>query len=96
MDVHTSSPARFHYQPTYMLMAFTKAIGLGIGIIVLKLLLPAVLTEIEQTAIAFLHGARVSATVATDLAASAGSVRFSNEPFELPRIPETRPAVVDR
>lgn len=72
-------------------MAFTKAIGLGIGIVVLKLLLPAVLTEIEHTAIAFLQGAQVSASVATDLAASAGDIRFSNEPFALPRVPETRP-----
>lgn len=71
-------------------MAFTKAIGLGISIVVLKLLLPGVLVEIEHTAIAFLQGARVSASVAADLAASAGSVRFSNEPFELPRVPDTR------
>ena len=72
-------------------MAFTKALGLGIGIIVLKLLLPGVLSEIEATAIAFLQGAQVSASVATDLAASAGDIRFSNEPFALPRVPETRP-----
>lgn len=71
-------------------MAFTKAIGLGVSIVVLKLLLPGVLVEIEHTAIAFLQGAQVSASVATDLAASAGSVRFSNEPFELPRVPDTR------
>lgn len=72
-------------------MAFTKAIGLGIAIVVLKLLLPGVLTEIEHTAIAFLQGAQVSASVATDLAASAGQVRFNNEPFVLPRVPVTRP-----
>ncbi len=72
-------------------MAFTKALGLGIAIIVLKVLLPSVLTEIEHTAIAFLTGAQVSAGVATDLAASAGDIRFSNEPFALPRVPETRP-----
>lgn len=71
-------------------MAFTKAIGLGIGIIVLKLLLPNVLTEIEHTAVAFLRGAQVSAEVATDLAASAGSARISNEPFVLPRVPDIR------
>lgn len=72
-------------------MAFTRAIGLGIAIVVLKILLPGVLSEIEHTAIAFLHGAQVSAGVATDLAASAGHVRFNNEPFALPRVPETRP-----
>ncbi|HRH55684.1 MAG TPA: hypothetical protein PK609_02355 [Candidatus Paceibacterota bacterium] len=67
-------------------MAFTKAIGLGICIIVLKVLLPGVLTEIEHVAIAFLQGARTGAEVATDLAASAGSAQFSNEPFALPRM----------
>lgn len=75
-------------------MAFTKAIGLGIGIIVLKLLLPEVLTQIEHTAIAFLYGAQVSANVATDLAASAGTIRFSNEPFQLPRVPDTHPGTI--
>ena len=69
-------------------MAFTKAIGLGVAIIVLKLLLPDVLTEIERTAVAFLEGATVSAEVASQLAASAGSVQISNEPFELPRAAE--------
>lgn len=71
-------------------MAITRALGLGIGIIVLKLLLPDVLAEIEHVAIAFLHGAQVSANVATDLAASAGSVRFSQEPFVLPRVQSIR------
>ncbi|MES2668241.1 MAG: hypothetical protein V4644_00935 [Patescibacteria group bacterium] len=72
-------------------MAFTKAIGLGIAIVVLKILLPEVLTEIENTAIAFLKGAQVLASVATDLAASTGHIQFSNEPFALPRVPVTRP-----
>lgn len=67
-------------------MAITRALGLGIGIIVLKLLLPDVLTEMEHVALAFLRGAQVSASVATDLAASAGSARFSEEPFALPRV----------
>lgn len=71
-------------------MAFTKAIGLGVAIIVLKLLLPGVLTEIERTAVAFLKGATISAEVATQLAASAGSIQISNEPFELPRAPEAK------
>ena len=71
-------------------MGVRNAIGLGIGIIVLKLLLPGVLTEIEHVAVAFLRGAHVSANVATELAASAGSIQFTNEPFELPRAPDTR------
>jgi len=65
-------------------MPIFKAIGLGICIVVLKILLPGVLSEIEDTAIAFLYGARVSAGVATDLAASVGDVRIINEPFLLP------------
>ena len=67
-------------------MSFSNAIGLGIAIIVLKLLLPGVLTAIEQTAIAFLNGALVSANVATQIAGSAASMEISNEPFELPRV----------
>jgi len=65
-------------------MPFFQAIGLGICILVLKFLVPTVLTEAEQTAIAFLKGAQVSASVATDLAASTGSIPLSNEPFVLP------------
>lgn len=72
-------------------MAITRAIGLGICIIVLKILLPGVLSAIEDTAIAFLAGAQAGATVASSLAASAGSASFSNEPFELPRAAEARP-----
>jgi len=72
-------------------MAITRAIGLGVLIIVLRFLAPQVLSEAEAVALAFLKGARISAAVATDLAASAGHARISDEPFELPRIPDTRP-----
>lgn len=65
-------------------MPINKAIGLGISIIVLKILLPDVLVQIEETAIAFLGGAKISADVATDLAASAQSARFTTESFALP------------
>lgn len=78
-------PVRF-YPLALMPMTFSRAIGLGIGIIVLKLLLPEVLSALEQTALAFLNGALVSANVATQLAGSAASVQISNEPFELPRV----------
>lgn len=71
-------------------MPLRKAIGLGICIIVLKLLVPEVLSALETTAIAFLKGAQTSASVASSLAASAGDIRFSNEPFELPRLPDSR------
>lgn len=72
-------------------MPIFQAIGLGICILVLKFLVPDVLTEAEGTAVSFLKGATTSATLASDLAASAGAIRFSNEPFELPRLPVTRP-----
>ena len=65
-------------------MAISKAIGLGISIIVLKILLPDVLLQIEETAIAFLGGAKMSADVATNLVASVESARFTTEPFTLP------------
>lgn len=65
-------------------MPIFHAIGLGVLIIVLKFLSPVVLSEGEKTIVAFLHGATVSATVATDLAASVGTVQLSNEPFVLP------------
>ncbi len=66
-------------------MRISNAIGLGILIIVLRFLAPLVLSEGEKTVIAFLRGATVSATVATDLAASAGSIPLSHEPFVLPQ-----------
>jgi len=72
-------------------MAITRALGLGVLIIVLKLLAPQVLSEGEAVAVAFLHGALVSTSVATDLAASAADAQISNEPFDLPRVPATRP-----
>ncbi|KND47152.1 MAG: hypothetical protein AB199_01830 [Parcubacteria bacterium C7867-004] len=67
-------------------MPILQAIGLGVLIIVLKFLAPAVLSEGEKTVVAFLHGAFVSATVATDLAASAGTIPLSQEPFVLPHV----------
>lgn len=72
-------------------MSLSRAIGIGVFIIVLKFLAPDVLSEGTDTAVAFLNGAQVSAAVATDLAASAGSIRISNEPFQLPVLPVTRP-----
>ena len=80
-----SVPVRI-YPLTLLPMTFSRAIGLGIGIIVLKLLLPGVLSALELTALAFLNGALVSANVATQIAGSAASVQITNEPFELPRV----------
>ncbi|HEX2792346.1 MAG TPA: hypothetical protein VHO23_01340 [Candidatus Paceibacterota bacterium] len=80
-------------------MPVFQAIGLGIAILTLKLLVPAVFSHIESTAIAFLQGAETSASVATGLAASAGTAPVSplmrvappsaTPPFPLPTAPLT-------
>ncbi len=56
-------------------MPIFRAIGFGIFIVTLSLLLPDVLTAGRGTAIAFLDGARMSAQIAANLvAASASSI----------------------
>ncbi|HWH07116.1 MAG TPA: hypothetical protein VNU47_01140 [Candidatus Paceibacterota bacterium] len=67
-----------------------QALGLGVGIIVLKLLTPALFSELETTAILFLDGAQVSAQTATSLAASVGDIRITHQPLVLPKGPEIR------
>lgn len=64
-------------------MPVLHALGLGIAIIVLRLLTPLVLTQMEDTAIAFLKGAEVSAVRATDLTASIGTTSFYTDPGPL-------------
>lgn len=59
-------------------MPIFHAIGIGVLILVLKFLTPQILAAGEQTAIAFLHGATVSAVAATDIAAHAGSIPLPN------------------
>jgi len=71
-------------------MPILSALGLGLAIIVLKTLTPLIFIEIQKTALLFLRGAQVSAGVATDLAASAGSIRINNSPPVLPRAPQVR------
>jgi len=46
-------------------MPILSAIGLGILIIMLKMLVPAIFAQLSSTIIAFLHGAQVSADVAS-------------------------------
>jgi len=72
-------------------MPIFQAIGLGILILVLQSLAPAVLSQAESTAISFLRGAEVSAVTATSLAASAssatntGTVSTDHSDFRLPQ-----------
>ncbi len=69
-------------------MSLFQAIGLGVLILVLKFLVPTIFTEVEATVIAFLHGARISADVAANLAASAGSIPAHSVPLSaLPSYP---------
>lgn len=71
-------------------MPLLSALGLGVAIVVLKLLTPVLFNELQDTALLFLEGAQVGASVATDIAASAGSVRISNKPLVLPKAPQVR------
>jgi len=77
-------------------MSIFKAIGFGIFIVTLRILIPSVLDEGERTAISFLHGARISADTASGIAASAAaslpnrsasSTAGTTPPFSLPRAP---------
>ena len=55
-------------------MSIFGALGLGLTILVLQGLVPAVFSEIEATALALLNGAQVSIDIATQVAASADAV----------------------
>ncbi|MDB5190287.1 MAG: hypothetical protein JWN49_613 [Parcubacteria group bacterium] len=58
-------------------MPIFRAIGFGILLIILRIMIPSVLSEGEQTAISFLHGARVSADTMSQIAGTAGSASVS-------------------
>ena len=67
-------------------MSVWNAIGIGVLIVLLRLLAPAVLTQGESTAVSFLKGAEVSANVASSYAASSAALgRPSVPPFSLPQ-----------
>jgi hypothetical protein len=81
-------------------MPVFRALGLGIAIVVLKFLVPAIFNELEATIIAFLSAARLSADAASGLAASVGSASSSvplllppsaTPPFPLPTAPLHNP-----
>ncbi len=57
-------------------MPIFGAIGLGVTIIVLKTLVPAIFAQLSATIIAFLHGAELSANAASQLAASAQALQL--------------------
>jgi hypothetical protein len=71
-------------------MPIFQAIGLGMLIIVLKCLVPEILAEGQKTVLAFLHGATVSAEMATQLAASAETSRRGASFTTPPPLPQAR------
>jgi len=72
-------------------MPIFQAIGLGVLVLVLQWFVPAIWTELEATIISVLHGARVSADVATGIAERAGttssSIPLAAVPLALPPYP---------
>jgi hypothetical protein len=73
-------------------MSIRGAIGLALLIIFLKLLAPTVLSQGESTALSFLHGAEVSADVASSYAAAAAaSGRPALPPYPLPQARQVGP-----
>ncbi len=54
-------------------MPIFRAIGFGILVITLRLLIPDVFDASKETAISFLHGARISADTASSITASAAT-----------------------
>ncbi|HEY0010666.1 MAG TPA: hypothetical protein VGB97_01980 [Candidatus Paceibacterota bacterium] len=74
-------------------MPLFKAFGFGVLLIVLRLMLPNVLHEGEQTAIVFLEGAQASALTATTIIEHAATTTsLSDRPqFSLPHAPYPAP-----
>ena len=73
-------------------MGIRKALGFGIFIIVLKLLIPNILSEGEKTAISFMQGAQISAGVASSLVGDSGTRKIPQAlpPFPLPQAQQIR------
>ena len=54
-------------------MSIFGALGLGLTILVLQSLVPAIFNELQETMLVLLNGAQVSIDVATQLAGSSAS-----------------------
>lgn len=70
--------------PDYM--SIFRAIGLGITILVLQLLVPHIFSQLERTAIAFLQAGETSANVGSQIAGTAAALPGSQGPLMLPRV----------
>lgn len=67
-------------------MSIFRAIGLGITILVLQLLVPHIFAQLERTAIAFLEAGETSAHVGSQIAGTAAALPGSSGPLMLPRV----------
>lgn len=65
-------------------MPIFRALGLGIFLLVTSLIVPSVFSQLQKTAIAFLHAGEVSADTASSIAGSAASIPLSHDPLRLP------------
>lgn len=72
-------------------MSIFRAFGFGVLLVVMRIMLPNVLSAAEQTAIAFLGGAEASAEAAASIAASAAHIppisSTSYPPLTYPQAP---------
>ncbi|KND49337.1 MAG: hypothetical protein AB203_02980 [Parcubacteria bacterium C7867-008] len=65
-------------------MPIFRAFGLGITILILQLLVPTIFSQLQDTIIAFLNAAEISAYVGSQIAGSAGTIQSSRTPLTLP------------
>ncbi|CAN5738010.1 hypothetical protein BH11PAT2_BH11PAT2_00210 [soil metagenome] len=72
-------------------MPIFRAIGFGLLLIILRIMIPSVLSEGEQTAISFLHGARVSADTMSQIAGMASTTGPASVLLSTPLPPLTYP-----
>ena len=71
-------------------MPIVKAVGLGVAILVLKTLTPAVFTQMESTAITFLKSAESGAAAAAAVASTLHDSTSSKRALALPQAPSIR------
>lgn len=77
--------------PSANRMPIFRALGFGLLLVVMRVMLPGVLSAAEQTAIAFLGGAEASAEAAASIAASAALISpASLPPLTYPQAPTIR------
>ena len=70
-------------------MGIFRALGFGVFLLVLRLMVPEIFHEGQHTAVLMLHGAGTAAETASTLAASAGQTRLiALPPYPLPQAPD--------